>query len=338
LKRNPIRDGPVCPRGSLRLIFAGLLGPDAVAISYEGADGKVHQERTSGPDGAYLLVFRADGITCRLFSRSLFSRQSQCIDGESVEGASPNGPTSIRSITYRDGKTCDLDGPPGFAAALNVVEKRMNALSGPGRRAAAAKLWAAFLRHVHMTGRQVTELGVEPCPPVGLVTPKLARVTRAMVAAPVKVTMTAGSQWCSRRGRYRPNSFNEIGCDHSVPEGYERFRMYAKSRTAPGVLINIQSTARVAVTSSRAYYDIQITNPARSGCDRGISSQLGFGNLKAGTTLRFQDWVGVNCTGEYSGEIGYFENSGPDDDNSGGDAVPGQPGWTTVARFRFRLR
>lgn len=59
---------PPCPAGTVRIVFMGLLGPDATSITYEVPDGKLRTERTVGDDGAYLLVFPANTKTCALYT------------------------------------------------------------------------------------------------------------------------------------------------------------------------------------------------------------------------------------------------------------------------------
>ena len=52
--------GPLCPPGDLRDVYFGLLGPDAIEIAYRTPNGRLHIERTVGPEGAYLVVLRHD--------------------------------------------------------------------------------------------------------------------------------------------------------------------------------------------------------------------------------------------------------------------------------------
>jgi hypothetical protein len=46
---------PACPAADERLIAFGLLGPNALSVSYRGTEG-VQTQRTVGSDGAYLMV------------------------------------------------------------------------------------------------------------------------------------------------------------------------------------------------------------------------------------------------------------------------------------------
>jgi hypothetical protein len=94
----------ICPARDLRDLYFGLLGPDAVSISYKTAAGKLATERTAGLNGAYLIVGAPTSQAC----------WSVDIDGRVVHPCG-NGSTSrpdlqsygvIRSVTYRDRRTC----------------------------------------------------------------------------------------------------------------------------------------------------------------------------------------------------------------------------------------
>jgi hypothetical protein len=100
--RLPTR--PLCPRGDLRSIAFGVLGPDAVSVTYTLHHHTV-TERT-GPDGAYLAVVPGATQLCTFRSRGAES----CFGGSG--GA--QGTTStlqsgiITSVRYRDGHVCRL--------------------------------------------------------------------------------------------------------------------------------------------------------------------------------------------------------------------------------------
>jgi hypothetical protein len=93
-----------CPPGALRDFAYGVLGPDAVSITYNGSDGQPVTERTSGPQGAYLIV----------------ALHAQCTSpahphGLSCPSLGSYGPTLsagvITKVTYRDGRVCRLPAP-----------------------------------------------------------------------------------------------------------------------------------------------------------------------------------------------------------------------------------
>jgi hypothetical protein len=107
--------GPLCPPGSTRIVFTGLLGPDATSITYKAPDGKLRTERTSGREGAYLLVFPDNPATCRLYAIG-----SPCAGTFSPGAASPGPNGAITAITYREGHVCRvaLGCPPvGYVAS-----------------------------------------------------------------------------------------------------------------------------------------------------------------------------------------------------------------------------
>jgi hypothetical protein len=89
-----------CPSGDLRNIYYGLLGPDAVSISYPGPSGKPLTTPTSGPDGAYLLIRPPTTVTCR---------GPICGNGDSSSPELPAG--VITAVRYRDGHVCHLPAP-----------------------------------------------------------------------------------------------------------------------------------------------------------------------------------------------------------------------------------
>jgi len=94
---------PVCPPGSLREIFYGLLGPQGKAVTYADADGRVRHVAASGPEGAYVVV------------RPIAAERR---DGYVAPGVTPAG--GLRSVEYRDGSTCRIRAPrrPGGACPL----------------------------------------------------------------------------------------------------------------------------------------------------------------------------------------------------------------------------
>lgn len=86
---------PQCPAGDVRILFYGTLGPQARSVSYRARDGELRTVRTSGPDGAYLIVQRP-------------SKQRPA-KGYSVPSTSPV--SGLTRITYRDGSVCRLRDP-----------------------------------------------------------------------------------------------------------------------------------------------------------------------------------------------------------------------------------
>lgn len=116
---NP-RKLPTCPRRDLRNVALGVLGPDAVSITYSLNHHTV-TERT-GPDGAYIAVVPSSGVLC------IFNR----LGGKGCFGGSGGGELTtstlqtgiITSVTYRDGHVCRLEtttsGGAGVAGCPNI--------------------------------------------------------------------------------------------------------------------------------------------------------------------------------------------------------------------------
>ena len=80
----------LCPSRDLRDVYYGLLGPDAVSVTYRASSGGLATEPTAGPDGAYLVVLP--------YARGRLQGTATIATGLS------GGP--IVSVRYRDGHTC----------------------------------------------------------------------------------------------------------------------------------------------------------------------------------------------------------------------------------------
>jgi hypothetical protein len=80
----------LCPSMDLRDVYYGLLGPDAVSVTYRASSGALATEPAAGPDGAYLVVLR--------YARGRL--QGTATIGTGLSG----GP--LVSVLYRDGHTC----------------------------------------------------------------------------------------------------------------------------------------------------------------------------------------------------------------------------------------
>lgn len=112
---------PTCPKRDLRSIAFGVLGPDAVSVTYS-LDHHTVTERT-GPDGAYLAVVPWTGELCTFGPPGGGER---CFGGSGAVGThSPILQAGIiTSVKYRDGHVCRLEtttsGGVGSASCPNV--------------------------------------------------------------------------------------------------------------------------------------------------------------------------------------------------------------------------
>lgn len=89
----------LCPSADVRQIDYGLLGPDAVSITYQASNGRLVTTPTSGQDGAYLVVVRDHANSQNGFEA-----------GDSVFA------DGIRSVSYRDRPSCRLPAPDVYGA------------------------------------------------------------------------------------------------------------------------------------------------------------------------------------------------------------------------------
>ena len=104
-------DRPVCPPGSLRTIFYGLLGPEATAVTYRDASGQVVRAPVSRPEGGYVVV------------RPVDPKRKNFYFAPSVSPAS-----GLLSVEYRDGSTCKLPHPPRGCPLKGYVAPKLRAV------------------------------------------------------------------------------------------------------------------------------------------------------------------------------------------------------------------
>jgi hypothetical protein len=302
-------DGPPCPRGASRIVFMGLLGPDATSITYQAPDGATQIEKTSGDDGGYLLVFPLNQRTCNLYSQGPTGARGPC--GGSVWGggggsASPGPIGAVRAIHYKDGTVCTLRPPSAFiaryAAFIKPYESELRRVSAAQRQVVVARARTALLRFLRSQHLSLTEFddamrGI--CPAIGYVALKEKHLTQADVASPIDVRVLPDAKW------------------------------------GPEALISF--TARQPVRTSSSWYEIWITNPR--GCPGSSSGPLGYGNVRVGQRLTSNQSLAQNCKGVYHGVIGYTQDAGPtDEEGAGSGGTPGQDGSIVVGRFSFRYR
>lgn len=106
LRGHPRPRVATCPARDLRNIAYGVLGPDAVTITYTIA-GRRHTVPT-GPDGAYIVVLPATPQTCTV-GGALGGHRCLLSAGETTAGQLEAG--VITAVDYRDGHVCRLPAP-----------------------------------------------------------------------------------------------------------------------------------------------------------------------------------------------------------------------------------
>jgi hypothetical protein len=334
--RLPVGGGPgaSCPKGSNRMVFYGLLGPDAVSVTYREPGGGLSTQRTVGGVGAYLLVFPYNAATCAEYDQAAGSAVS--CNGDLEGGASPVVPGAVTKVTYTRGRSCSLTRNARLEAAYRAFRRAAIAKlglpkvhpNGPARPSSNAKwlagyrrLLAGFLAREHLTLAQFgDELGPAPeCPAVGWVPFKATKVTATQVASPVYVReFPVGVYGCPNKLRL------PSGCD-GVTE--------APSRELP---VEWSFQARLAVTNSRSWYEWSLQTPA--GCGSGGESFATYSNIHAGRILRYSTFVGPICRGTYQLSVGFMAQAPPGQNDNDGGGSPGRDGSIVVGRASFTIR
>jgi hypothetical protein len=327
----------MCPASGMRFIFTGLLGPDAKSVTYRTPSGQTKTERTVGPEGAYLIVFRETESNCADYTRTLELGHGGCAsDGE---GADTNlqGPSAVLGVTYENGKTCSDQPSPSFAAAYRAFEAKMQKRNRHESITLIRRQWAAFDRSQGLTPRTEFQAGDPQCPPVGRVVPSGPKLTAAQVASPVTVKLSEGTRFCSKG----PREVNTtIPCDGRVPKGYQAFNETSPAREV--TLATVSFTARQAVDSANSHYSWLIMNPGNHG-GGGSWTQS---NVRAGQRITFNQFVTQQAPGIYRGMVAFQQNAGQNGPGGGGLAPMllarhggsvNADGSLVVARFSFRI-
>jgi hypothetical protein len=320
------------PASSLRMIFVGLLGPDARSVTYKTPGGRTRTERTSGGVGAYLVVFRETAANCLDFSSSLVFSTNSCADVGEGDSADLRGPSAITAVTYDSGKTCSDQPSASFVAAYKRLAKETRGLRG----AAARKLWDRFMVERHLSGAEWIQAAVPQCEPVGWVAPKLPKLSAAQVASPIKFEVVEAKNYCQNGPSIAPSAIpSVVACNGKVPNGYAPFD---PGGDGPQVLVTVSFTARQPVTNANSWYQWSVAGPAKTG---SISGQVSSGsstqsNVRRGERITFTDFVNADAHGVYSGTIGFIQNAGQNGQDQP-QFLRGGGGGLTVGTFSFRL-
>jgi hypothetical protein len=333
---------PLCPANAMRMVFAGLLGPDAKSITYKTPTGQTKIEQTSGGVGAYLIVFKETKTNCADFTGTLDGGGQGCESDGTGDNADLAGPTAVTSVTYRSGETCSVQPSPSFAAAYEKFVAQSRDQKHDSAKQERAR-FAKFLARYHLTERTSVQAITPQCAPVGWVAAKQKRVTLADVASPLRVSVSEGRRFCSK-GPWSKLSVQDdtIVCDHKVPKGYTSYYESRGDTDGPlYALIRVSFTAREPVTTSNSFYEWNIQEPGNHGGE-GNRTQA---NVRRGETVTFTMSEAIPGSGPhnanavrgvYHGTIGFMPNVGQVGPQNGGDD-PGRDGSLIVGRFSFRL-
>jgi hypothetical protein len=316
-----------CPRGDLRDVYFGLLGPDARSVSYRGSNGALVTEPTVGADGAYLIVLPDAGG----------------IGGESGGPTLGAGTTTpIRLVRYSHG-ACNLAAQAASelrntAAWRRALYARFPALAKAIKNAGAGlhggviglsrpisehnrKIILAIVKSpaYHSFVRRhrnliPARLLPPTCPAVGYVAPKTRLVTSSEVATPISARVESAHHYCVNATEIaRP-------CNTVIPPGYHRTRPSGHDY----LLLVVTWRARVPVTSQAAHYEVYHGNAGAGikSCGGGTSFGPVETDLHAGQEVVFTDWLPRACPGALTGRVDYVQDTGP----AGSIPVPAQPG------------
>jgi hypothetical protein len=291
-----------CPFNAMRMIFVGLLGPDARSVTYRTPSGLTRTQPTAAGTGAYLIVFRETAGDCLDFTRSLNTSPSGGCGPGNGGGPNPDlqGPSAITAVTYNDGKRCSDLPSASFAIAYQKASQASRKLSAKQAR----KFWAHFTAQHHLSERAFFNAVQPRCLPVGWVKPKLPKLTSADLASPIHVKLQEGKRFCTKT----PDGagFNgAVPCDKRVPKG-DRY-LYGSGPGVEAVLLSVSFTVRQPVTSDNSDYVELVKSPGNTGSS-GNATQT---NLRAGEHVTLSEFMGANPPkGTYRGTIAFVQDDG----------------------------
>lgn len=181
---------PVCPPGSLRNVYYGLLGPEATAVTYMNAAGTIVRRRVHGLEGAYLVVVPTDPRRRNV--------------GYFMPGVTPA--VGLRSVEYRDGSVCRIVSGRRLGGARHCPLKgyRAPALRSVSRAELAATIHVDIGTRAERPGPKVTRPGFPPIPAQR----RIAVRFRARVAADARSYYTISTRM---RARGRACGYMQFG-------------------------------------------------------------------------------------------------------------------------------
>lgn len=162
------------------------------------------------------------------------------------------------------------------------------------------------------------------CAPVGFAAPVAQRLAAARVASPVTARVVPAASYCAVRDQ---NAIKPCG-PHPRP-GVSRIG------GSPGTLVEVRFTARVAVTSSHTYYQINLNYPKSRSCTVGGTGGPTTTDIHAGQRITTQEFVPKSCSGTFHGDVRYVPDPGPSTDSAN---AAGAGHSLLVGRFTITVR
>jgi hypothetical protein len=310
----------------MRVIYAGLLGPDAKSVTYETLSGHRGVERTAGHVGAYLLVFRETGHNCGE-PDGLALLDIRCSSGGLLGSAVDlQAPTAVTSVSYRSGKTCSDQPTAGFVAAYTKLVHLIHRLSSSELRREYRTIWSRFLAQQHVNENNWLLAARPECRPVGWVADKLPKLTSAQVASPLKVRLQMTKRACLPPRSARISSWEGvIACPHRVPRA--DVVIHGSGPDGETDVLTVSFVARQPVATDNSAYELAVENP---GNDGGDGSATNF-NIRKGERIALSA-LGFTFKGTYHGTVTFLRNAGTSGPIGGGNWVSGK---LVVGRFSF---
>lgn len=301
---------PTCPAQDLRDIAFGMLGPEAVSVTYS-LHGHAVTEPT-GPGGAYIAVLPATSRQC--------SGGGGCAigGGETTTGTLHAG--LIASVRYRNGSVCRL-----------ATQEQLRSRSAAPTQSAPNTGTVPGVVAGPYTGTPAGTVTTS-CPALGY-TPipyREPHPTHAQATAPMTVRILTAKHYC-----YKPLAFGSFlaPCDHRIPSGYK-----PASPQRRLALVDISFTARVAADNRHSVYEYsygRVSGPANCTLNTGGTSATTMLPIPAGQRVTLQDDQEV-CPGTYAGVVTYQPNGAPGQDTLDFSG-PIHDHSTLVGRFHYVL-
>lgn len=236
------------------------------------------------------------------------------------------GPDAV-NVTHRDPSghliTTPTVGSDGVY--LVILPHRQNEEEGMATIGVDGGLGTGAIQTVrYRDGHACQPSETHACPLVGFAAPLAQRLTASQVAAPVTAHVVPAKSYCTA-----PGGNTITPCGPHPPRGFSRIG------GAPGTLINVSFTARVAVTSSRSYYQLDVNYPKSRRCTVGGTTGPTTTDIHAGQRITMQEFAPNSCLGTFHGDIRYAPRQGP----SVPTANPAGPGRSLlVGRFAVTVR
>jgi hypothetical protein len=327
-----------CPPSDRRNVYYGLLGPDAISVSYLGRDGREHTMATAGPDGAYLVVLPHIAARC-LRGSAECSGSHVPLEIRRTSSGETGGPTLnafgvVRAVNYRGGSSCHLPDEAEVQATEQSQQKAFRERLHERYPAVYRRLYDGEHRVTRslstLSPRAVKELESvqlpsgyspeSPCPAVGYVPLRAPRFTHAELATPIRVRVESAAFYCERRASTEP-------CGPVAPAGFRRVPIQ------PGrheLLVLIGFRTRIAIANYDRHYEIQTTAATRTDNPRCPGGGGGGGgtfapsdsDFRVGQEVISTEFIAAECHGVYHVTVGLVSTDGP----SGAIPVPGLPG------------